>query len=96
MRSLDELPLVLGVELLEHVGLQLLVFQRRHDLLALAVRGGLDQVGELGRVQPGELGVRHAQPHGGDVSGERLDTGPVQKPAGMHAWRPVAGATPAA
>ena len=46
------------------------------DLLALAVRRRLDEVGELGRVQLRELRVRHAQAHGRHVAGERLDATP--------------------
>ena len=42
---------MLVVELLEHVGLELLVLTHgRQDLLALAVRGGLHEVGDLCRV----------------------------------------------
>ena len=48
----DELGLVLGVELLEHVRLELVVLaDRLDDLLALLVGGGLDQVGDLGRAE---------------------------------------------
>ena len=46
---------MLVVELLEHVGLELLVLaDRLEDLLALLVRGRLDQVGDLRRMQAGE------------------------------------------
>ena len=46
---------------------------RGDDLLALAVAGRLDEVGELRRVQARELRVRRAQPDGRDVTGERLE-----------------------
>ena len=46
---------MLVVELLEHVGLELLVLaDRLEDLLALLVRGGLDEIGDLRRVQPAQ------------------------------------------
>ena len=46
---------MLVIELLEHVGLELLVVPNRlQDLLALLVRSGLDQIGDLRRVQPGQ------------------------------------------
>ena len=62
--GLHELELVLVVELLEHVSLELGVGgPGGHDLLALVVRGRLDEIGELRRVQPRELRMRDAQAH---------------------------------
>ena len=47
---------MLGVELLEDVGLELEVLADGVDyLLALLVRGGLDEIGDLGGVKPGNL-----------------------------------------
>jgi hypothetical protein len=56
---------VLLVELLEDVGLELaiVVADRLDDLLALAPRRRLDEVGDLRRVQLGQLGVRLALRH---------------------------------
>src|ERR1039458_4244364 len=74
----DELELVLGVELLEHVGLELAVeSDGLDDLLALLVAGRLDEVGDLGRMQPGEAPVRDPESSGGYVTYERLDLGEV-------------------
>ena len=74
----DELDLVLGVELLEDVGLELAVLAHRlDDLLALVVRGRFDQVGDLGRMEPGQLAVGDAEAGRGDVGHEGLDAGPV-------------------
>ena len=74
----DELQLVLGVELLEDVGLELAVLAHGlDDLLALVVGGGLDEVGDLGRMEPGQLPVGDAEAGGGDVGHEGLDAGPV-------------------
>ena len=72
------------VELLEHVGLELavVVADGLDDLLALAPRGGLDEIGDLRRVQLGELRVGHAQAHGRHVPDERLDASPVEELAG--------------
>ena len=73
----QELDLVLVVELLEHVRLELLVLpDRLEDLLPLLVRCGLDQVGDLGRVQPDQPARRHLQARGGHVPDERLDVPP--------------------
>ena len=80
---LDELDLVPGVELLEHVRLELAVLaDRLDDLLALLVGGGLHQVGDLGRVEPGQLPVGDAEVGGGHMGHERLDVGPVHHGAG--------------
>ena len=90
----DELDLVLGVELLEDVGLELAVGpDRLDDLLALLVRRRLDQVGDLGRVQPGQLPVGDAQPGGGHVGHEGLDARPVDDRSRLDR---AAGACPAA
>ena len=61
--ALDELDLVLLVELLEDVGfeLEVVLADRLDDLLALAVGGGLDQVGDLGRVKLRQPGVEDPQ-----------------------------------
>src|SRR5579883_622018 len=73
-----ELDLVLRIELLEDVRLELAVLSDGFDdLFALLVRGGLDEVGDLRRVQTGELAVGDAQPRRGDVGHERLDAAPV-------------------
>ena len=59
----DELELVLGVELLEDVGLELAVEPHGlDDLLALLVARGLDEVGDLGGVQLRQPAVRDAEP----------------------------------
>ena len=79
---LDELELVAVLELLEDVGLELGVGgDRGDDLLALVVRRRLDEVGDLRGVELRELRVRHPQPDGRDVPGERLDRGPVEEAA---------------
>ena len=80
---LQELALVVIVELLEHVGLELPVVlaDGLDDLLALAPGGGLDQVGDLGRVKLGQLGVGDPQAHRRDVPHEWLDLRPVQEVA---------------
>ena len=71
---------MLVVELLEHVGLELLVLPNRlEDLLALLVRRGLDQIRDLGRVQPYEPAGRHLQARAGHVPDERLDVAPGNK-----------------
>ena len=81
---LEELALVLVVELLEHVSLELAVViaYGLDDLLALVPRGRLHEIGDLGRMQLGELRVGHAQAHGGHVSDERLDARPIEELAG--------------
>ena len=76
--GLDELDLVLGVELLEDVGLEFPVLSDGlDDLFTLLVRGRLDEVGDLGRVQPGQLAVGDAQAGRRHVGDERLDAPPV-------------------
>src|SRR5581483_3873871 len=51
---LEELALMLRLELLEEVGLEIgIAANGVDDLLALMVRRGLDEVGELRRVQSG-------------------------------------------
>ena len=73
----QELDLVLVVELLEHVGLELLVVpDRLEDLLALLVRGRLDKVGDLGRMQSREPARGELQPGGRYMADERLHLGP--------------------
>ena len=68
---------MLVVELLEHVGLELLVVpDRLQDLLALIVRGGLDEIGDLRRMKPREATRSEPQPRGRDVPDERLDLRP--------------------
>ena len=77
-RGADELQLVLRVELLEDVRLEFPVgLDRLDDLLALLVRCGLDEVRDLGRVQPGELPVRDPERAVGTCDDERLDALPV-------------------
>ena len=78
---LQELALVMVVELLEHVGLELAVVlaDGLDDLLALAPGRSLHEVGDLGRMQLGELGVGDPQAHRRDVTHERLDAGPVEE-----------------
>ena len=76
----DELLLVVLVELLEDIRLQLAVLaDGLDDLLALVVRRRLDEVGDLGRVQVGELAEREAQPRRRHMADERLEVGPVQE-----------------
>ncbi len=81
---LEELLLVVVVELLEHVRLELavVVADGLDDLLALAPRRRLDEVGDLRRVQLGELRVGDAQAHRRHMSDERLDARPVEELAG--------------
>ena len=68
-----------GFQLLEEVGLELgVVVDGREDLLAFRVARGFDEVGELGRMEPRQPRMRHAQAHGRHVAGERLDVGPVE------------------
>ena len=88
-----ELELVLVAELFEEVGFELgVVLDGGDDLLALAVRCGLDEVGQLGRVEAGELRVRDAQLDGRDVAGERLEARPVEEVGDAdRAARPRAG-----
>ena len=80
---LQELALVVLVELLEHVGLELPVVlaDRLDDLLALSPGGGLHEIGDLGRMQLGELGVGDPQAHRRDVTHEWLHAGPIQEVA---------------
>ena len=73
----EELELVLVVELLEHVGLELLVLaDGLEDLLALLVAGCLDEVGDLGRVKLRDAPVREPQARGRHVTDEGLELGP--------------------
>ncbi len=77
---LDELLLVIRLELLEDIRLELgVAADRAEDLLPLVVRGLLDEVRELGRMEPRELRVGHAQAHARHVAGEGLDRGPVEE-----------------
>ena len=67
---------MLVVELLEHIRLELLVLAHRlEDLLALLVRGGLDQVRDLGGVKPAQP-RRELQPRRRHVADERLEVRP--------------------
>jgi len=82
----DEFDLVVGVELLEHVGLELAVLAHRFDdLLALLVRGRFDEVGDLGGMEPGQLAERDAQARRGDMGHEGLDARPVDDLPGRDA-----------
>ena len=84
----QELDLMLGIELLEHVGLQLAVCpDGTDDLLAFLVRGGLDQVGDLRRMQLRQPAEPHSQPRGRHVADERLDVRPVEE--GPHRGAPA-------
>ena len=68
---------MLVVELLENIRLELLVVANRgQDLLALLVGGGLDEVGDLRRMQARESARAKLQPRGGYVRKERLDLMP--------------------
>ena len=91
----QELELVLVVELLEHVGLELLVLaDGLEDLLALLVRGGLDEVGDLGGVQPGQAPGAERSRERRDVPDERLDLGPrARTPRARRRGRESAAAT---
>ena len=54
---------MLGVQLLEHVGLELwIAVHRRDDLLALVVRRGFDEVGDLRGMEAAQAPERHEQP----------------------------------
>ena len=57
------------LELLEDVGLELgIVSDRLDDLLAFAPRGGLDEVGELRRMEPREPRMRNSEPDCRDMA----------------------------
>ena len=76
---------MLHVELFEDVRLELAVLpDRPDDLLALFVRGRLDQVGKLGRVDAAELAERDLEPCGRDMGDERLDVLPVDHAPGAN------------
>ena len=64
---------MLVVELLEHVGLELLVVtDRLEDLLALLVRSGLDEISDLRRMKPHQPTRTQPQPRGRHMPHERL------------------------
>ena len=68
---------MLVVELLEDVGLELLVLpDGLEDLLALLVAGRLDEVGDLRRVKRRDPPVGQPQPRRRHVTDERLELGP--------------------
>ena len=68
---------MLVVELLEDVGLELLVLaDRLEDLLALLVARRLDEVGDLRGMQVRDAPVREPQARGRHVADERLELGP--------------------
>ena len=75
---------MLVVELLVDVRLELAIVlaDGLDDLLALAPRGRLDEVGDLRGVQLGQLRVGNAQPHRRHMPDERLDARPVEELAG--------------
>ena len=80
---------MLGVELLEDVGLELAVeADRLDDLLAFLMRRGFDEVGDLCRAKAGELAVRDAHPSARDVRDEGLDALPVDHRARVRSRRP--------
>ncbi len=83
---LEKLDLVVVVELLEDVCLQLaiVVADGLDDLLPLAVRGGLHEVGDLSGMELGELRMGHAELDRGHVAHERLDAGPVEERPRLH------------
>ena len=88
---------MLGVELLEDVGLELAVGSHRPDyLFALLVGGGLDQVGEFGRVQPPQLAERYLQA-GRRHMGRRTARSRPSRPAGpaLTLRRNLRGSAPA-
>ena len=73
---------MLDVELFEHVCFELSVcFHRLDDLFALLVGGSLDEVGDLGRMEAGQLPIRDMQPGGRHVGDERFDARPVDEGA---------------
>ena len=75
----QELHLVLGVELLEDVGGQGgVALDGLDDLLALLVRGALDDVGDLRRVQAAEPLQGHQELGGRHLADERLDVLPIE------------------
>ena len=58
----EKLHLVLGVQLLEDVGLELwIAVYRRDDLLTLVVRRGFDKVGDLRGMKASQAPERHEQ-----------------------------------
>src|ERR1700722_14602608 len=77
---LEELALMMIVELLEDICLELAVVlaDGLDDLLALASGGRLDEIGDLRRMELGELRVRNAQTHRGHMTHERLDARPIE------------------
>jgi len=76
----DELELVVLVELLEDVRLELAIVGDRLDqLLSLVMGCGLHEIGDLGRVEVGELAVGEAQTRGRDMAHERLHVRPIQE-----------------
>ena len=76
---------MLGVELLENVGLEFSVESHRlDDLLTLLVARLLHEVGDLGGVQLGELSIRDAKSRRRNVSDERLDRGEIDNGFGLH------------
>ena len=77
----EELELVLVVQFLEHVRLKLLVLSNGlQDLFALLMARGLDEVGDLRRVQRGDPPVGQAQARRRHVPDERLELGPWDEP----------------
>ena len=89
----QELDLVLGIELLEDVGLELAVgADRADDLLALVVRGGLDQVGDLRRVELRQLAEAHPQPRAWAHGRRRARRSPSRAECEPPSGRPAASA----
>ena len=76
---------MLVVELLEDVGLELLVLaDGLEDLLALVVGGRLDEIGDLRRVQACQAPRGEPQPRAGDVP----TNGSISSQGTNYAWSP--------
>ena len=76
----EKLNLVLGVQLLEDIGLELgIAVHGRDDLFTLVVRCGFDEVGDLRGVEAAQTPEWHEQPRAGHVADEGLDRRPVDE-----------------
>ena len=81
---LEDLDLRLGLHLLDGVGHRLVV-ERGQDARPVARRELVDDRGEVGRVELGQAGVRHAQADRGDGGLDRVDVLPVDVALGRRA-----------
>ena len=87
---------MLGVELLEDISLELEVLADSvDDLLALLMRRGFDEIGDLGRVQASKFAVRDAEHRRRHMGDERLDALPIDDGLRRDALGEHAGEHPA-